>query len=53
MPIKLLGKLLFPHLPAWQQRRRATTVVVVTLTAIFFAAILGAMIFWLNTKRGG
>ena len=52
MLIKLLGKLLFPRLPAWQQRRRAITLVVVMLTAILFAAVVVAMIYWLNSKRG-
>ena len=51
MFMKVLGKLLFPHLPAWQQRRRANTVVLVLVTAILFAAIVGAVMYWSNAKR--
>jgi hypothetical protein len=51
MPMKIMGKILFPRLPAWQQHRGAKTVFAVIMTAVIFAAIVGAMIYYGNTKR--
>jgi len=48
---KLVGKVLFPRAPAWQQKQLATTTVWVLTTALVFAALFGAAIYWLNSKR--
>jgi len=49
--MKFLGKILFPHLPAWQQRQRVNTMLVVLLIAVFFAIFVGAGMYYVNTKR--
>jgi len=48
---KIVGKVLFPNSPAWQQRRLANTAVIVLLVTITFAVILGAAMYYLNVKR--
>ena len=51
MPMKFLGKILFPRSASWQQRRSVKILLAVILTAIIFALIVGALIFYANTKR--
>jgi hypothetical protein len=51
MPINLLGKLLFPRLPSWERRRRAITVLIVLLISISFAVIVGAVMYYSNSRR--
>jgi hypothetical protein len=51
MLMKFLGKLLFPRSQAWEQHRRAKILVAVIMTAIIFAAIVGALIYLLNGRR--
>jgi len=48
---KIVGKVLFPNSPAWQQRRLANTAVIVLLVTITFAVILGGGRYYQKIKR--
>jgi hypothetical protein len=48
MITNLLGKILFPHLPPWQQMREAKTMLGVTMVALFFSGIIALVILWRN-----
>jgi hypothetical protein len=50
MITKIIGHLLFPRSPAWERRRRANVAMLVGLTTIGFAAVLGAVLYWMNSK---
>lgn len=51
MPMKLLGKILFPHLAPWQRKRQIKIMVWAILTAVIFAAIVVAIMLLQNSKR--
>ena len=51
MPLKLLGKILFPKLAPWQQRKQAETMVWVSFAAVCGSVIVGGFIFMLNYKK--
>jgi hypothetical protein len=51
MPMRILGKVLFPRLQPWQQRRQAKTVVTVLVVALIFGALVAGIIFLSNTHR--
>jgi hypothetical protein len=51
MPIKFLGKVLFPHLAPWQRTRQAKIMVAVILITVVLAAIIVAIMFFQNGRR--
>jgi len=51
MVTRIIEFLLFHHLPAWERRRRANTTLLVLMTTLTFGAIIGAIMYWINSKR--
>lgn len=51
MPVKFLGRLLFPRLPDWQARRQARHLLAATAVALMFGAIVAALILYQGFKR--
>jgi hypothetical protein len=50
MPIKLLGKILFPRKQSWQREREARVLVVAAVIAITFSGFVGAVMLWRNSS---
>jgi hypothetical protein len=50
MPLKYLGKLLFPRQPEWQRRHQMNLLVVATVVAIVLAGLIVAVMFLLNRR---
>ena len=51
MPIKFLGKVLFPQLAPWQRVRQAKIMIWVTLITIVLVAVIVAIMFFQNSRR--
>ena len=51
MPMKFLGKLMFPKLAPWQRTRQAKIMVWVILAAVVFAVVVVAIMLLQNTRR--
>lgn len=51
MPMKFLGKVLFPSLAPWKRRRQTRIMVWVVLTAMIFGGVIVAIMFFVNSKR--
>lgn len=51
MPMKFLGKVLFPHLAPWQRKKQTKIIVLVFLAAVIFAAAVGAIMLAQNAHR--
>jgi hypothetical protein len=49
--VRVLGKLLFPRQQKWQQEKQANIMLLVIAAAVFFALIVGAILFALNYTR--
>jgi hypothetical protein len=49
MPIKYLGKLLFPRLQPEQRWYQMKTVIAAVLIAVVFAGVLMGLVFWKNS----
>lgn len=50
MPIRILGKVIFPSLPAWQRERKIKHLLVAIAVAAVFAAIVVAVMFSSNAR---
>lgn len=51
MPMNILGKLLFPRLPAWQARRQARQMFGAFVFSLVFGVTVAAVILYVNHKR--
>jgi len=51
MPMKFLGKVMFPHLAPWQRQQQVKIMVWVLLTAVVFAVAVVAIMLWQNAGR--
>jgi hypothetical protein len=51
MPIKFLGKVLFPRQAPWQRRQKTKIMLLVILAAIFFAAIVVGIMLLQNSRK--
>ncbi len=51
MPIRYIGKALFPHEEQWQQRRRLKVTFYTLIISVLFAAAVTGIMFWLNSKQ--
>jgi len=51
MPMKFLGKVLFPHLAPWQRTRQAKIMVLVVLITMVLAAVIVVVMFLQNDRR--
>jgi hypothetical protein len=51
MPVKFLGRVLFPRLPDWQARRQARQMLAAIAVALTFGAIIAALILYQGFKR--
>jgi len=51
MPIKFLGKVLFPRLPEWQRRRQTKSLLVAIAVALLFTAVVVGFMFFQNNRR--
>ena len=51
MPLKHLGKVLFPRLQPWQRERRIKTFIVVLVVSVVFAAIVGGVILLRHSRH--
>jgi hypothetical protein len=51
MPMKFLGRVLFPHLAPWQRKKQVRIMVWVILTAVVFAAVVAVIMLFQNAKR--
>ena len=49
MPFKLIGKVLFPRLQAWERTRKAKQIIYVTLVALMASGIVAVLIFKQNS----
>lgn len=50
MPIRILGKAIFPSLPAWQRERKIKHILVAIGVAFVFAAVVGGVMFASNAR---
>jgi hypothetical protein len=48
MIASILGRILFPGRPPWQQERDARVILGATVVALFFAGLVALVIFWRN-----
>lgn len=51
MMTKLIGQIMFPRLPAWEQQRRGSTALIVGLTTIGAATVVGLILYWINSHH--
>ncbi|HEY5345574.1 MAG TPA: hypothetical protein VIK62_04445 [Verrucomicrobiae bacterium] len=51
MPLKFLGKVLFPRQAAWQQKKQTKIILWVILIAVLFAAGVVAIMLFQNSRR--
>ena len=51
MPMKFLGKVMFPHLAPWQRTRQAKIMVWVIVTTVVLAAVIVVIMFFQNGRR--
>ena len=51
MPMKFLGKVLFPRLAPWQRKRQTKIIMVAILTAVIFAALVVVIMLFENSQR--
>ncbi len=51
MPMKFLGKVIFPHLAPWQQKKQASIMVWVVLSAVLFAVTVVVIMLFQNSRR--
>lgn len=51
MPLKFLGKVLFPQLAPWQRIRQVKIMIWVTLATIVLVAVIVAIMFFQNGRR--
>ena len=51
MPLKLLGKVLFPHEAEWQRKKQTKIILWVVLTAVIFAVAVAAIMLFQNSRR--
>ena len=51
MPMKFLGKMIFPTLAPWQRKKQTKIIVRVVLTAVVFTAIVVAIMLFQNGKH--
>lgn len=51
MPTKLLGKLLFPRLPAWQARRQARHLLAAVSVALALGCVIAGVILYQGFKH--
>jgi hypothetical protein len=50
MPIRTLGRVLFPRQQAWQRERFVKHVLIALAVAVIFAAIVAGMMFLINSR---
>ncbi len=51
MPLKFLGKVLFPRQAAWQQKKQTKIILWVILAAVIFGVCVAAALLFQNSKR--
>ena len=51
MPLKLLGKVLFPNEAEWQRKKQTRIILWVILTAVIFAVAVAAIMLVQNSRR--
>jgi hypothetical protein len=51
MPMKFLGKMMFPSLPAWQAKRQARHLMVALSVAVFFGLVIVAVMLLQNAPH--
>jgi len=51
MPMKFIGRILFPRSAPWQQKKQLKIMLMVILTTLFFAAAVTAIMIFQNSKR--
>jgi len=51
MPMKFIGKVLFPNLPPWQSQRQVKQLLAAFVVAIILGCIVVAIMFLQNAKR--
>jgi hypothetical protein len=51
MPVKFLGKLLFPHLAPWQRKQQTRILFWAVLVAVIFAVVAAAIMLFENGRR--
>ena len=51
MPLKFLGKLMFPRLAPWQRKKQTRIMLWVILIAAIFGATVVLVMFFVNSKR--
>ena len=50
MPIRTLGKAMFPRQQAWQRERRVKTILIVIGVSLVFAAVVCVVMFTSNSR---
>ena len=50
MPMKFIGKVLFPRLQPWQRQRQLKTMLFVTCGALLFATLIAGVIIYTNHR---
>ena len=50
MPIRILGKVIFPRQPAWQRERYIKHILVAIAVSIVLAAVAAAVMFTSNAR---
>jgi len=48
---RIIGIMLCPTRPAWEQKRKGETAALVLLVAVTFAISMGAVMYWMNIKH--
>jgi len=51
MPMKFIGKVLFPNLPPWQSQRQVKHLVAAIVVAIIIGCAIVAIMFLQNSRR--
>lgn len=51
MPMKYLGRVLFPRMEPWLRERKIKIIIVVLVVAVGFAAIVGGLILFSNSRH--
>jgi cell division septal protein FtsQ len=51
MPLNFLRKILFPRQADWQRKKYIRIAFWVVVMAVLFAAFMGAVMFFINSKR--
>lgn len=51
MPMKFIGKVLFPHLPPWQSQRQVKQLLAAFVLAVILGCAVVAIMFLQNGRR--